>query len=243
MLDRRSAWGGPCAPDQKILAEAVSYFQGLGNEPKVTDADRLQAWEEEHGAIEEADPAAAAIHWMQRCEKLEDAVTARRDESNLEWLERISQTRRELGLTVKGSLEDVAGKPPESNQSESHEWLQGECVKCAQSMEAAAPSPSTGMDPYERAVRLAEEWQKTDETRKFLVAVIELAEEIGGFDHETRHGPTKAPAPTVVTASATSWKRSAYARGLMPEIKARASGVALPPKGETNEKTDPPAGS
>jgi aspartate-semialdehyde dehydrogenase len=45
------------------------------------------------------------------------------------------------------------------------------------------------MDPYERAVRLAEEWQKTDETRKLLQDVIKLAEEIGGFDHETKWRP------------------------------------------------------
>lgn len=46
------------------------------------------------------------------------------------------------------------------------------------------------MESYERAVRLAEEWQKTDETRKFLVAIIELAEQIGGFDHETKWRPS-----------------------------------------------------
>lgn len=42
------------------------------------------------------------------------------------------------------------------------------------------------MDPYERAVRIAEEWQKTDEARKFLVDIIKLAEQLGEFDHDTK---------------------------------------------------------
>jgi hypothetical protein len=54
---------------------------------------------------------------------------------------------------------------------------------------APGPASNRSMDPYERAVRLAEEWQKTDETRKFLVAVIDLAEQIGSFDHDTRWKP------------------------------------------------------
>jgi hypothetical protein len=45
------------------------------------------------------------------------------------------------------------------------------------------------VDPYERAVRIAEEWFKTDEQRKFLVEIIKLAEQLGGFDHETRWKP------------------------------------------------------
>lgn len=45
------------------------------------------------------------------------------------------------------------------------------------------------MDHYERAVRIAEEWWKTDEQRKFLVEIIKLAEQLGGFDHETKWKP------------------------------------------------------
>ena len=42
------------------------------------------------------------------------------------------------------------------------------------------------MDHYERAVRIAEEWWKTEEQRKLLVDIIKLAEQFGKFDHETR---------------------------------------------------------
>jgi hypothetical protein len=60
--------------------------------------------------------------------------------------------------------------------------------------------PLITMDPYERAVRLAEEWQKSEETRKFLVAIIKLAEELGGFDHETKWAPGAADIPTLKAA-------------------------------------------
>lgn len=71
------------------------------------DADESPFTREEWDRVDKQ-----TVELQKRVRRLEDAVTARRDESNLEWLERISQTRRDLGLTVKGSLEDRQSLPP-----------------------------------------------------------------------------------------------------------------------------------
>lgn len=62
-------------------------------------------------------------------------------------------------------------------------------LACGAAIEKIGLSAWGSVDPYERAVRIAEEWSKSDEQRKFLVEIIKLAERLGGFDHDTRWKP------------------------------------------------------